>query len=203
MPSAVVFDIGNVLLRWDPERLYARLIPDAAERARFFRDVCPPEWNARFDRGEPMPEGVEAHAARHPEHADLIRAWWAQWPEMVGPEIEGSVAALRALKARGAPVHGLTNFAAETFEIARGMFPVLEEFDVCVVSAHIRRNKPEPEIYAELEARAGLAPRDIFFADDSLPNVLAARERGWTAHHFTGADGLRAALADHGLLEAA
>ena len=199
--SVMVFDIGEVLVRWRPEDLYARLVTDDAARARFFRDICPPEWNARFDRGEPMPEGVEAHAERHPEHAELIRAWWSRWPEMFGPAIEGSIACLRALKAKGTPVFGLTNFAAETFEIAQRMYPVLTEFDGVVVSAHVKRNKPEPEIYAALEALAGVAPETLFFADDSLPNVRAARERGWTAHHFRGAAGLRQALIEADLLK--
>jgi 2-haloacid dehalogenase len=198
-PAAVVFDVGNVLIEWDPRKLYDRLIPDPAERTRFLTEICPPAWNARFDRGEPMPEGAAAHAAAHPAHAALIRAWWERWPEMLGPAIEGSVACLRALKAAGAPVFGLTNFAAETFAIARAAFPVLTEFDLCVVSAEERRIKPEPEIYAILEARAGLAPQALFFTDDSPANVAAARARGWRAHLFEGPEGLIRALAAEGL----
>ena len=199
--AAMVFDIGNVLVEWRPEALYEKLIAEDAARARFLREICPPEWNARFDRGEPMPEGVEAHAERHPEHAELIRAWWLRWPEMFGPAIEGSLACLRAVRATGLPVYGLTNFAAETFEIATKMYPALTEFDGVVVSAHLGRNKPEPEIYAALEAMAGVAPEALFFADDSFPNVEAARARGWTAHHFRGAAGLRQALIEADILK--
>jgi 2-haloacid dehalogenase len=199
-PRAVVFDIGNVLVDWRPERLYARLIPDAAERARFLGEICTHAWNEGFDRGAPMPEGVEAHAARHPGHAALIRAWWADWPEMFGPEISGAVACLRALKARGVPVFGLTNFAAETFAIAQARHPVLTEFDLCVVSAHERAIKPEPGIYAILEARCGLPPEALFFTDDRPENVAAAEARGWRGHVFAGAAGLAEALAGHGLL---
>jgi 2-haloacid dehalogenase len=199
-PQAMVFDIGRVLIEWEPERLYARLIPDAAERARFFRDVCPPGWNEAFDRGRPMPQGVTEDAAANPEHAELIRAWWERWPEMVGPAIDGSVACLRALKRKGVPVYGLTNFAAETFVIAQEMFPFLTEFDHVVVSAHVRRNKPEPEIYAALEAAVPHAPEALFFADDSEKNVIAARARGWRAHLFEHPEGLQAALIACGLL---
>ena len=199
-PAAVVFDIGEVLLHWDPQRVYRRLIPDDGERARFLRDICPPEWNAAFDRGAPMPQGVAEHAERHPEHAALILAWWADWPQMIGPAIDGTVACLRALKAKGTPVYGLTNFAAETFEIARDMYPFLNDFDVCVVSAHVKRNKPEPEIYAELEARTGAAPHTLFFADDRPENIAAAQARGWHGHVFEHAEGLQAALIGHGLL---
>jgi len=119
---------------------------------------------------------------------------------MIGPAIGGSVACLKALKARGVPVYGLTNFAAETFEIARETYPFLDEFDVCVVSAHVRRNKPEPEIYAELEARTGAAPHELFFTDDRPENIAAAEARGWRGHVFEHAEGLQAALIGHGLL---
>jgi 2-haloacid dehalogenase len=201
MRRAVVFDIGNVLLRWDPEKLYAPLIPDAAERRRFLSEICPPAWNLAFDAGAPMPEGVEAHAARHPAHADLIRAWWHRWPEMTGPLIEGSVACLHALKARGVPVFGLTNFAAETFEVARRLYPVLDAFDTCVVSAAVRCVKPDPAIYRILEARTGFAPDRLLFTDDSAANVAGARACGWAAHHFEGPAGLVAALEAEGFLE--
>jgi 2-haloacid dehalogenase len=197
---AVVFDVGNVLFHWDPEKLYARLIPEAAERRRFLEEICTPAWNLGFDAGEPMPEGVEAHAARHPDHADLIRAWWTGWAEMTGPQIDGSVDCLRALRARGVPVFGLTNFAAETFAIARTLYPVLNEFDVCIVSAEVKCVKPEPGIYALLEERSGLAPDRLFFTDDSPANVAAAHKRGWTAHLFDGPAGLRAALIEAGFL---
>ena len=202
--QAAVFDIGEVLVQWRPERVYDRLIADEAERARFRAEICTDAWNAAFDRGAPMPEGVEAHAARHPAHADLIRAWWSCWPEMFAPAIDGSVALFRALKAAGVPVFGLTNFAAETFEIAQRMYPVLTEFDRVVVSAHVRRNKPEPEIYEALEREAaeaaGLAPDALFFTDDRAENVAAARARGWTAHLFRGPYGLSRALVETGLL---
>jgi 2-haloacid dehalogenase len=197
---AVVFDVGNVLFHWDPEKLYARLIPDSGERRRFLTEICTPAWNLGFDAGLPMPEGVEAHAATHPEHADLIRAWWTGWAEMTGPQIDGSVACLRALKARGVPVLGLTNFAAETFAIARTLYPVLNEFDLCVVSADVKCVKPDPQIYAIVEQRSGFAPSQLFFTDDSPANVAAARARGWTAHLFDGPEGLRAALVEEGFL---
>ncbi|SDZ75458.1 HAD-IA family hydrolase [Rubrimonas cliftonensis] len=199
-PEAMVFDIGDVLVKWDPAPLYRRLIPDDAARAHFFAEIMPPEVNAGFDRGEPMPEGVERHAAKHPEHAHLIRAWWTSWPETIGPAIDGSVACLRALKAKGAPVYGLTNFASDTLAIAREMFPFLNEFDVCVVSAEVKANKPEPEIYAALEAAVPHAPETLFFTDDKPYNIAAAEARGWRGHHFTGADGLHDALIAAGLL---
>jgi 2-haloacid dehalogenase len=148
-----------------------------------------------------MPEGVSRHAERHPAHAELIRAWWTRWPEMTGPAIEGSIACFEALKAKGRPVFGLTNFAEDTWVIAEKLYPVLTCFDAVVVSAREGRIKPEPEIYAALEARAGLPPEALFFTDDSPANVAAARERGWTAHLFRGAHGLRQALIEADLLK--
>jgi len=200
MAAAAVFDIGNVLIRWDPAQLYNRLIGDEAERRRFLAEICPQHWNETFDRGAPMEQGVAAHAARHPAHADLIHAWWQRWPEMLGPAIEGSVACLRALRARGAKVYALSNFAADTFEIARTLYPFLDDFDGRVISAHVGSIKPEPEIYARLEAMAGLPPEALFFTDDSPANVAAARARGWRAHLFTGPRGLIRALIDNDLL---
>jgi 2-haloacid dehalogenase len=202
-PQAMVFDIGEVLVGWSPERLYARLIPDADARARFFREVCPPEWNDAFDRGRSMPQGVAEDAAANPEYAALIRAWWEMWPEMIGPPIEGSVACLRALKRKGTPVYGLTNFAAETFAIAQRMFPFLTEFDHVVVSAHVKANKPEPAIYAALEAAIPHPPQALFFADDKPANVAGARARGWRAHLFETPEGLQAELVACGMLEPA
>jgi 2-haloacid dehalogenase len=199
--SAMVFDVGNVLFRWAPETLYDRLIADPEDRRRFLTEICPPEWNLAFDRGESMPEGVERHAERHPAHAELIRAWWTRWPEMTGPAIEGSIACLRALKAKGTPVFGLTNFATDTYAIAETLYPVLTEFDAVVVSGREGVIKPDPGIYAILEARAGLPPEALFFADDSPANVAAARARGWTAHLFRGAHGLRQALIEAALLK--
>lgn len=199
-PTAMVFDIGDVLVRWDPVRLYRRLIPDDAARAHFFAAIMPPEINAGFDRGGTMAEGVEAHAARHPDHAALIRAWWTDWPETLGPAIDGSVACLRALKAKGVPVYGLTNFAADTFPIAQAMFPFLRDFDAVVVSAHVGANKPEPAIYAALEAAVSEPPERLFFTDDKAANIAAAVDRGWCGDHFTGAAGLQAALIEAGLL---
>lgn len=198
--EAMVFDVGRVLVDWRPERLYARLAPDAAAREAFFRAIDLPAWNLDFDRGRSMPEGVAADAAAMPEHADLIRAWWEMWPEMFGPEIPGSVALLRALKARGAPVYGLTNFNQDTWELAVARFPFLGDFDEVVVSGREKCVKPEPRIYEILEQRTGRAPQALFFADDSAPNVEAARARGWTAHLFQSAEGLARALVEVGLL---
>jgi 2-haloacid dehalogenase len=198
-PKAVVFDIGRVLVEWDPARLYARRIPDAAERAALWSRVDFDGMNLAGDRDGSLAEAVEALAARHPADAAHIRAWRAQWREMIGSEMVGTVALLRALRGRGVPVHALSNFAADTYAEARELFPVLREFDLEVISGREGAVKPDPAIYGILEARAGLSGPDLFFTDDRADNIAAARARGWRAHLFEGADGLAAALRAEGL----
>lgn len=198
-PRAVVFDIGRVLVEWEPERVYARLIPDPRARAALEARVDLAGMNLAGDREGDLAAAVEAWAARHPGDAAHIRAWRDRWREMIGPEIPGSVALLRRLKARGAPVLALSNFAADTYEAAQEMFPVLRAFDLEVISGREGVVKPQAEIYAILERRAGLSGAELFFVDDRAENVAAARARGWRAHLFEGAEGLAAALRDEGL----
>jgi 2-haloacid dehalogenase len=154
--------------------------------------------NLAGDRGE-LAGVVAETAGRHPEHEMHIRAWRDRWREMIGPEIPGSAALLRAVRAQGLPALALTNFAADTWEEALGLFPVLREFDLAVVSGREGVVKPEPQIFAILEERTGLSGAELFFADDRADNVAAARARGWRAHLFEGPEGLRAALREVGV----
>lgn len=197
-PRAVVFDVGNVLIDWQPGRVYERLVPDAAERAALFARVDFAAFNLEGDRGD-LAEATEAAAARHPADAPLVRAWRERWEEMFGPEIPGSPELLQALKAAGIPLAALTNFARDTWLIAQRRYPLLTGFDVEVVSGREGTLKPEPEIYALVEARLGLSGADLFFTDDKAANVEAAAARGWRTHLFEGAHGLAAALRAEGL----
>jgi len=177
-PEVLVFDVGQVLVRWDPERPYLDLIPDAAAREGFWRRTGLDSMNLEGDRGR-LDRAVEAWAARHPDDADLIRAWRARWGEMFGPAIPESAALMLRAKAAGLRVAALSNFAADTWEVARAGFPVLREFDVEVISGREGVVKPEPEIYALMEARTGVSGRGLFFLDDRAENVAGARARGW------------------------
>lgn len=201
-PKAVVFDIGNVLVEWNPDRLYAGLIPDPAARAAFFAESGVHEMNLEVDRGAPFPDHIHAHAAARPALAPLIRAWADRWEEMFRPAIPGSVALLRRLKARGIGVHALSNFGRESFARACGLYPFLAEFDVPVISGREGALKPEPRLYEILEARTGLAGPDLLFTDDRPENVAAAEARGWHGHVFAGPAGLARRLEALGLLEA-
>ncbi len=198
-PEAVVFDIGRVLIEWDPLKLYGPLLP-AAERDRLFAEADLHGMNLAIDAGAPFRETVEARAARHPDLAPLIRLWHDRWIEMARPAIPGSVRLLRALRARGVPVFALSNFGAGPFAVALAHHPFLAEFDRAFLSGPAGMVKPDPRFYALLEAETGIAPARLIFADDSPANVAAARARGWRAHLFETPEGWAAALVAAGLL---
>jgi 2-haloacid dehalogenase len=199
MAEAVVFDIGRVLINWDPAGFYDRKIgPDT--RKRLFAEVPLEAANLEVDRGAPFRETIYALAADHPGWADAIRLWHDCWLDMASPAIDDTIALMRALQARGVPCWALSNFGAEPFEIAEAAYPFLAEFDGRVISAHVGTIKPEPEIYETLELASGLSGAQLLFTDDRPENVAAAQARGWHSHLFDGADGLARALVSQGLL---
>ena len=197
-PAAVVFDIGNVLIEWNPARMYDASI-GAQERARLFDEVDLDGMNAALDRGAPFLESVLALAARHPGRAAQIRLWHDRWIDMASPSIEGSVALLLALRKAGVPVLALSNFGVETFAIAERHYPFLAAFDRRYISGHLGLMKPEAAIYAHVEADSGLAPESLLFIDDRPENIAAAEARGWRGHVFDSVAGLAERLASEGL----
>jgi 2-haloacid dehalogenase len=198
-PDTVVFDIGNVLIHWDPRALYREIFSDPEDMAHFLEVVCPPEFNLSLDRGRSFKEAIAERLELHPEHAEAIVAWDERWQEMVPGEIADSVAILEELRTAGVPLYAITNFSREKFAECEVRFPFLTEaFHDVVVSAHEGVLKPDPAIYQVLFARNAIVPEQTIFIDDSAANVAAARDFGMHAHHFTGADGLRAALEEHG-----
>lgn len=200
--SAVVFDLGNVVLEWNPQRFYDREIgPD--RRAALFAAVDLEGMNERVDMGADFMATIYAEADKHPEWRDEIRMWHDRWIEMASPEIPHSVRLLRALRAKGVPVFALTNFGVGSFEVARKQYPFLNEFDRLYVSGVMQMMKPDPRIYAALEADCGVAPEGLLFADDRADNVEAAAARGWQVHLFKGPAGWAKTLVDKGLLSAA
>ncbi|MGG7565273.1 HAD family hydrolase [Rhodovulum sp. DZ06] len=198
-PEAVVFDVGNVLVEWDPGRVYADLLPDPEARAAFHARVDLSAMNIAGDRGRLAPN-VAALAEAHPEDAHLVHPWYARWEEMFAPRIEGSFTLMAALREAGVKVFGLTNFAADTWAgKATQIHPELAAFDLVVVSGEEGVIKPEPRIYEILEERSGLSGAQLFFADDKPENIAAAEARGWRGHVFTGPEGLAEALRAAGL----
>lgn len=200
IPEAVVFDIGNVLLEWQPERFYDREIGEARRR-RLFAEVDLAGMNDGVDLGAPFAASVETLAEAHPDWAPEIRMWRERWFEIAHPPIDGSIRLLRALKARGVPVLALTNFGRETFDAAVERLPFLAEFDRAWVSGRMGVMKPDPAIYAALEAESGIAPGRLIFTDDRADNIAAAAARGWQTHLFEGWQGWAARLVASGMLD--
>ena len=198
--KAVVFDLGGVLIDWDPRYLYRKLLADEAAVEEFLATVCTPEWNAEQDRGRPFAEGVAELVERHPVHAAAITAYHERWTEMLGGDIGGTVELLAELRAAGVPLYALTNWSAETFGIARERFEFLSWFDGVLVSGEERIIKPDPAIFRLLLDRFGLDPQATFYVDDSPVNVAAARELGFDAVRFTEPERLRRDLETRGLL---
>jgi 2-haloacid dehalogenase len=198
--KAVVFDLGGVLIDWDPRYLYRKLLADEAAVEEFLATVTTLEWNAEQDRGRSFAEGVAELVERHPAHAAAIAAYHERWPEMLGGDIPGTVELLAELRAAGVPLFALTNWSAETFVYARERFEFLGWFDGVVVSGEERLVKPDPRLFRRLLDRFGLAPEATLFVDDSPANVTAARRLGMDAVRFTDPERLRRDLAGRGLL---
>jgi 2-haloacid dehalogenase len=200
--TAVVFDLGGVLLDWNPRYLYRKLFDDDRELERFLSEICTLEWHAAHDRGVPVARSCAELAAAHPDHAELIHAWGERSEEMIGGPIEETVAILARLRARGVPCYALTNMEAETYPLRLARFEFLHWFDGTVVSAEERVAKPDPEIFRRLLSRFELTPERTVFVDDAEVNIAAARERGMQTVLFRSAGRLRSWLVQAGLLPA-
>lgn len=199
--DAVVFDIGRVLLEWEPEAYYDSRI--GAERRQQLFDAVPLHpVNLEIDRGAPFRQSIYDLAAQHPAWTEEIRWWHDNWVHMVPREIPHSVRLMHALQSAGIPVLALSNFGAETFDIACERFPFLHDFDQRFVSAHLKCVKPDPEIYAILERDSGFAPDQLLFTDDRPENIAAAQARGWHTHLFETPAPFAARLVQEGLLTA-
>jgi 2-haloacid dehalogenase len=201
--EAVVFDIGGVLLDWNPRYLYRKLFDDEQAMERFLKDVCTLDWHADHDRGVPMDQSCSRLAERHPEHAELIRAWASRTEEMVAGPIAGSVEILRTLKDRGVRCYALTNMESETYPLRVQRYEFMRWFDGTVVSAFEGIVKPDPAIFRRLLERFELEPSSTVMIDDSAPNIEAARSLGMRTIRFRSADQLRGSLERLGLLELA
>jgi 2-haloacid dehalogenase len=186
----IVFDIGKVLIHYDPELPFSRLIPDAAKRKWFFDNVCTHDWNIEQDRGRTWEDAEALLIAEHPAHAENIRNFRLTWHEMVPHAYDDSVAVMERLIDAGHDVTMLTNFAADTFGEARERFSFLKKPRGVTVSGEVGLIKPDRAIYERHAATFGLEPSATIFIDDSQKNVDGAKAAGWQAVLFTGADRL-------------
>ena len=201
MPAieAVVFDIGNVLIEWNPERYYDRLIGQD-RRKLLFAEVDLHGMNEQVDLGADFMRTIYDMAEQHPDWRDEIRLWHDDWIKLAAPVIEHSVHLLRALRGNGVQVFALTNFGIGSFVVAEQEYPFLGEFDRRYISGHRGVTKPGPTIYQMLEADCGVAPGRLLFADDRAENIATARARGWGLHLFESAQGWAGCLVAEGLL---
>jgi len=199
--DTAVFDLGGVLIDWDPRHLYRTLFDDEAEMEAFLATVTTPEWNLAQDAGRSWAEAIEELAARHPEQRERIEAYWRRWPETLGDAIEPTLAVLAELHARGVRLLALSNWSAETFPLARPRYPFLEWFDGIVISGEERLVKPDPRLFAVLVDRFGVEPAATVFVDDQPRNVEAAADLGFRAIRFVDAASLRDDLRGLGLLD--
>ncbi|APX13209.1 HAD family hydrolase [Tateyamaria omphalii] len=197
--QAVIFDIGNVLIEWQPERFYDSVIGEDRRRA-LFSEVDLNGMNLEVDRGAPFAQSVHDLAAKHPKWDAEIKMWHDRWIEMASPQIDHSVRLMAALQAKGTPVFSLTNFGVDTYDRAAQDYPFMRQFNRDFISGHMRVIKPDPTIYQRLEEESGLRGENLIFTDDRSENIAAAQMRGWRTHLFKGPDGWAKRLVTEGVL---
>ncbi|GAB3325399.1 HAD-IA family hydrolase [Larkinella ripae] len=200
MITTIIFDLGAVLIDWNPNYLYSKLLQEE-EMRHFLTTVCTPEWNEEQDGGRSLAEATQLLVTQFPEHEENIRHFYGRWSEMLGGDIPGTVDLLRQLKDSGKyKLYALTNWSAETFPLALERFEFLAWFDGIVVSGTEKDRKPFASFYNTLLNRYAVKPDEALFIDDNLRNVKAAEQLGIHAIHFHNPDQLKDALAAAGLL---
>jgi 2-haloacid dehalogenase len=198
--ETVVFDLGGVLVDWNPRYLYRKLINDESQIEDFLARVCHGQWNEQQDAGRPFAEAIAERSASFPEHAPLIKAYFERWPEMLAGAIEGTVKVLEELHASGRyRLFALSNWSAETFPHAWRRFEFLKLFNQILLSGEEKLIKPDPRFFALLESRHGVRPEQSVFIDDVEKNILAARAIGYQTVRFTDAESLRHSLMSLGV----
>ena len=193
MITTVVFDLGGVLIDWNPRYLYKKLFKDPVKMEAFLTNVVGHDWNATFDAGRPFEEGVRDLVKQHPEQAEMIAAYHTRWAEMLGDAIDGTVTILKELKPNYRLL-ALSNWSAETFPFARKRFEFLKDFETILVSGEEKLIKPDPKFYQLLETRHQVNPKDAVFIDDVQKNIDAAKALGYNAILFKDPAQLRAEL---------
>jgi 2-haloacid dehalogenase len=199
-PDTVVFDLGGVLIDWNPRHLYRSLIADEAAMEDFLSTVCTGPWNECQDGGRSIADAEAELLATHPQHEALIRAFYGQFDRMISGPIEGTVTVLEELHGRGVPLYALTNWSRETFPHAQRRFDFLKRFRGIVVSGEINMMKPDARIFRHLTDTHGLRAERCLFIDDSPKNVAGAKAAGLHAIHFRSPELLRGELRNYGLL---
>jgi HAD superfamily hydrolase (TIGR01509 family) len=200
-PRAVLWDVGNVIVRWDPRALYAKIFKEPADIDRFLSHVCTIDWHVEHDKGVGFPENAAPLIERFPEHAAEIRAWDERFDEMLSGPVPETVAVIDALHARGVSQFALTNMPQSKWPVVQAISPAhFALFRDAIVSGDEREIKPGRRIFEIVLERTGLQASDLLFIDDSAANIATADALGFHTHHFTDPAALRAAVERHGLL---
>jgi 2-haloacid dehalogenase len=193
--NTIIFDLGAVLVDWNPHYLYRNLFTDEQEMKYFLANITTPDWNEEQDAGRSLQEATNLLVQQHPHHEANIRAFYGRWEEMLGDAIEGTVELFKQLKENGRyKIYALTNWSAETFPIALERYDFLNWFDGIVVSGTEKMRKPNPAFYQLLLDRYHAKAEEALFIDDNLRNVLAAQKMGIKSIHFSSAEQLKAEL---------
>ncbi|EHQ26962.1 HAD family hydrolase [Mucilaginibacter paludis] len=201
MINTIIFDLGNVLIDWNPYHLYRKIFDSDTEIQHFLETVCTMHWNEEQDAGRAIQAGTEILVGQFPEHEANIRAYYGRWDEMLGGGIEGTVNIFKKLKDSSRyKIYALTNWSAETFQIPLKQYDFLHWFDAIVVSGDEGLRKPDPRFYQLLLDRYEVKPEEALFIDDNYRNILAAREMGIQSIHFTSPEDLNTQLGQLNLL---
>jgi 2-haloacid dehalogenase len=199
--TTIIFDLGGVLVDWNPSYVFDKLIEDEEKRNHFFQNICTPEWNEEQDAGRTIKEATDMLVDQHPEWQEYIEAYYGRWEEMLGGPIQGTVEIFRKLKESGRyKFYALTNWSAELFPVALQKYDFLHWFDGRLVSGEEKMRKPFPEFYQLLLDRFNIRKEDAIFIDDNLRNAEAAGKFGLETIRFTTPEDLEQALKEKGIL---
>ncbi|MFZ9299348.1 MAG: HAD family hydrolase [Chitinophagaceae bacterium] len=201
MINTIIFDLGGVLIDWNPDYLYEKIFSDPEQRKWFYENVCTPDWNEEQDAGRGLQKATELLISQFPEHEENIRHYYGRWTEMLKGPIQGTVEVFKELKDSGRyKIYALTNWSQETFPVALERFDFLHWFDGRLVSGEEMTRKPFPDIYEKLIQRFSIDPTKALFTDDNLRNLKPAEEIGMKTIHFINPDQFRIELVKLGLL---
>ena len=199
--ETIIFDLGGVLINWNPKRLFRKIFEEEAEMDKFLAEVCTMDWNEQQDAGRSIKEATEELIQKFPNYTEQITAYYGRWEEMLGGAIDGTVSILKQLKQQEQlGIYALTNWSAETFPIALERFDFLQLFEGILVSGEEKLKKPDPKIYQLILDRYNLKAEASVFIDDNLRNVQAAAKLGIDAIHFQGPESLENELSKRNLL---
>jgi len=198
----IIFDLGGVLIDWNPDYMYQKIIQDEAQRKWFLENICTPDWNEAQDGGRPIETANNLLIEQHPAYKEWILAYYSRWEEMLNGPIQGTVDVFKSLKQQGRyKIYALTNWSAETFPRALELFDFLHWFDGRVVSGEEKTRKPFKEIYDIVLNRFDLIPAQTIFIDDNIRNIEAAASIGIISFHFQSPEQLRKELLDQKILD--